>query len=342
MNIAISGFGRIGRAFLRTVLLDERARKKLHIVAINIGPARKEWIAHLFKYDTLMGVYPGSVHMDGSDLVVDDHRIALLATTNPAILDWAAYQIDWVVECSGKFTKRDDAARHLQVGARHVLISAPATDEDISIVPGVNDTQFDQHKHKIVSLGSCTTNAFLPLLHILHEAFVIERGMMTTVHAYTNSQVLLDVEGNDLRTSRAAALNIIPTSSGAAKMIEKLVPGLGDHIAVTAVRVPVGKVSLIDFAFVAQKKLSIDRIHDIVISVSENRMNGIIGFSMIPLVSSDFAGDSRSVVVDGLLTHVTGNMAKIFGWYDNEWGYSTRLKDFLLRAHSSAVRAAGS
>ncbi len=342
MNVAINGFGRIGRSFLRSVMLDVQARKKISVVAINIGSGKKDWVAHLFKYDSVMGVYPGSVHMDGSDLVVDDHRIALLATTNSALLDWGAYQIDWVVDCSGKYTKREDALKHIQVGARHVLISAPATDEDIAIIPGVNEQLFDPHTHQIVSLGSCTTNAFLPLLHILHEAFGVERGSMTTVHAYTNSQVLLDVESHDLRSSRAAALNIIPTSSGVSKMIQKVIPSLADAITVTSIRVPVSKVSLIDFAFIAQKKLSIDRIHDIVISVSENRMNQIIGFSMSPLVSSDFFGDSHSVIVDGLLTQVTGNMGKIFGWYDNEWGYSTRLKDFLVRAHSSAVRAAGS
>lgn len=342
MNIAINGFGRIGRAFLRSLLTDEIACKKLNVVAINVGTLKREWVAHLFMFDTVMGPYSGSVSMDGLDLVVDGKRIALFSTTNPMMLDWAAYNIDWVVECTGKFTKRDDAIKHIQTGAKYVLITAPATDEDISIIPGVNDAQFDPQKHKIVSLGSCTSNAFLPMVKILHAEFGIDRGAMTTIHAYTNSQVLLDVEGSDIRSSRAAALNIIPTSSGVGKMIGKIVPDLEGKITVTSVRVPVAKVSLIDFSFNAQKKLSISAIHDTFIGVSQYQMHGIVGFTILPLVSSDYSGDSRSVIIDGLLTQVNGNMAKVFGWYDNEWGYSTRLKDFLVRAHSSAVRAAGS
>lgn len=331
IRIAISGFGRIGRTFLRTLLADQKALQKITVVAINIGPAQKESIAHMFKYDTIMGTYAGSVTLIGDELRIDNISIAIVADPDPAKIKWSTLDIDWVVECSGHFTRREGASKHITAGARKVLISAPAHNEDISIIPGVNDAQYDKNKHHIVSLGSCTTNAFVTMLKVLHDEFVVERGLMTTVHAYTNTQVLLDVEGEDLRRSRAAALNIIPTTTGAMKVIGKIIPDLNGCIEAVALRVPVATVSLIDFAFISKKTVTVKAITDAFNHVASGSMQGIVGITMEPLVSSDFTGDSRSVIIDGELIAETGStMGKVFGWYDNEWGYSCRLKDFLV------------
>ncbi len=331
IRIAISGFGRIGRTFLRTILADKQALEKLAVVAINIGPAKKETIAHMFKYDTIMGTYNGTVNLVGDQLRIDDMNIAIVAESDPSRIDWHALGIDWVVECSGHFTKREGAMKHIASGARKVLISAPAQGEDVTIVPGVNNAQYDKNKHQIVSLGSCTTNAFVTMLKVLHDEFVIDRGLMTTVHAYTNTQVLLDVEGEDLRRSRAAALNIIPTTTGAMKVIGKIIPDLDGRIEAAALRVPVADVSLVDFSFLSKKPVTVDAINQLFKRVSNGSMRGIVDITMEPLVSSDFTGNPHSVIIDGQLTAVNGqNMGKVFGWYDNEWGYSCRLKDFLV------------
>ncbi|MFZ5954119.1 MAG: type I glyceraldehyde-3-phosphate dehydrogenase [Candidatus Dependentiae bacterium] len=332
MRIAINGFGRIGRNFLRVILSDKIASQKITIVAINIGPGHIANTAHLFKYDTLMGTYHEPVLVEDNYLVIGNNRIQLYAIAEPADLPWKSLDIDWVVDASGKFTKRELAEKHLQAGAKAVLITAPAKGDDISIIPGINDAEFDKQKHKIVSLGSCTTNAFMPILKIINDACEIEQGFMTTVHAYTNSQVLLDVEDKDLRMSRAAALNIIPAGTGAAKMIGKVIPSLENKIKATALRVPVAKVSLMDVVLITKKKSNIQQINDLFISASQTSLKGIVALSQEPLVSSDYSGSPYSVVIDGLLTGSFGNMHKICGWYDNEWGYSERLKDFLILA----------
>ncbi len=332
IQVAINGFGRIGRNFLRAVLLDSSVADKIHVVAINIGPARPDAVAHMFKYDTLMGTYPGAVKLGNGELIVDNHRIKILSELDPSKCNWPEYKIDWVVEASGKFTKREGAVKHCDAGASHVLITAPAKEEDISIIPGVNEEQFDKNKHKIVSLGSCTTNAFIPMVKVLHDAFHIKHGFMTTVHAYTNTQVLLDVEDSDLRRSRAAALNIIPTTTGASKMLGKIMPELEGLIPARAIRVPVAVVSLIDLTFVASKELSVEKIHGAYENAMKGRMKGVVNVVHEPLVSADFGGTNYSVEIDGLLTQVQDNLGKVFGWYDNEWGYSVRLKDFLVYA----------
>lgn len=332
MNIVINGFGRIGRTFLRTIMADEAAKKKLNVVAINIGPARIEHVAHLFKYDSVMGAYPGEVELIGNVLNVDGNAIKLLAELDAQKLPWKQLNVDWVVECTGKFTKRELASQHLTAGARAVLISAPATDEDVSIVPGVNDAVFDKNNHKIVSLGSCTTNALVTMLKVVHDAFAIERAFMTTVHAYTPSQMLLDNDEKDLRRARAAAINIIPTSTGAQKVVGKVMPELDGLVQAMALRVPVPKVSLIDLVVHTKKAVTRDAINQAYERAARERMRGILAITYEPLVSSDFSGNPHSSIVDGLLTAVHGeHAAKIFGWYDNEWGYSCRLRDFLTR-----------
>ena len=330
VRVAINGLGRIGRNFLRCVMSSEVARKHIDIVAINIGPAKKEFVAHMFTYDTLMGTFGGTVALEGDFLTVNGHKIKIIAERDPAAIDWKGINADWVVECTGFFTKRDGAQKHIQAGARHVLISAPAQDEDISIVPGINHAEFNGQEHKIVSLGSCTTNAFLPMIKILDDAYGIVRGFMTTIHAYTNNQVLLDVETDDLRRSRAAALNIIPTSTGVAGMIPKLMPHLHDCISAISIRVPVGKVSLVDFVCELKKDVTAAEIKEVFYTASRNQFNGIVATTDEELVSSDFGGSNFSVTIDQSLTQVTGNAVKIFGWYDNEWGYSMRLMDFLI------------
>ena len=328
MRIAINGFGRIGRTFLRC-LLQSKIKNPIEVVAINIGKSDPSSTAHMFKYDTLMGTFSGDVAMSGDELIIDEQHIQIIAELDPEKLPWRELKVDWVVDCTGKFTHRQDAQKHIIAGAQRVLISAPAHDEDIAIIPGVNEDLFDAHAHKIVSLGSCTTNAFMTTLKVLDDAFGITRGFMTTTHAYTNSQVLLDVDAKDLRFSRAAALNIIPASSGASAMLSKIFPHLDKKISVIATRVPVGKVSLIDFVFETKKELSVKAIHDSFVKASTSSMKNILALTMEPLVSSDFSGNDNSVIIDGLLTTVNGTMAQVFGWYDNEWGYSMRMKDFL-------------
>lgn len=330
LKIAINGFGRIGRNFLRVVLSDKKALEKIKIVAINIGPARLEATAHMFKFDTLMGIYPEEVQLKNNQLIIGTVAIDLIAEMDASKCPWKKLGIDWVVDCSGVNTKRERAQLHLTAGAKNVLISAPAHGEDVTIIPGVNDAQYSNDDH-IVSLGSCTTNAFLPMLKVLNDAFVIEQGYMTTVHAYTNSQVLLDVEGADLRRSRAAGLNIIPTTTGASRVMGIVMPELEGKIKALALRVPVAKGSLIDLTFMTQKKTTKELINKAFIDAAQGSMKKIISVSTEPIVSSDSNGTTYSVIIDSLLTDVCGTVNKAFGWYDNEWGYSCRLKDFLLQ-----------
>lgn len=331
ITIALNGFGRIGRTFLRTIVLNPTARKHIKIAAINIGPAKMEYVAHMFKYDTIMGTFPGTAIMKKNKLIINDAiTIDIIAQLDPAKINWHHYKVDWVIDATGHFTTKEKALSHIKSGARHVLITAPATGEDASIIPGINMDSFNPQKDKIVSLGSCTTNAFMTMLKVLDDVFDIQEGFMTTLHAYTNSQVLLDVEGEDLRRSRAATLNIIPTTTGASKMVGKIMPTLKGKIHAIAIRVPVGIVSLIDLTFTTAKKLSVDSINKAFMNASKKSMKHLMDFTMEPLVSSDFAQNPFSVTIDGQLTSVQGSMGKAFGWYDNEWGYSMRLVDFLI------------
>lgn len=330
-NIAINGLGRIGKNFLRSVMQDKNALQLLKIVAINIGPGDLNATAHLFKYDTLLGTYAGTVTLDGDILTIDGYSIKLLKELDPALLPWKSLAIDWVVECTGKFTKREGAQKHLQAGAKAVLVSAPCNGDDVTIIPGVNDAAYDPKKHTIVSLGSCTTNALIPMLKVLRDKLGYKNGFMTTVHAYTNNQVLLDVDGHDLRRDRAAALNIIPTTTGATKSVAKVLPDLADKINGCSLRVPIAKVSIVDLAFESNGVVTVDAINNAFKNAAQDGpLKGILGITHEQLVSSDFNNTHYSVVIDGLLTQAQGTMGKVFGWYDNEWGYSVRLKDFLL------------
>lgn len=330
IKIAINGFGRIGKTFLRTLLLDENALKQIEICAINIGPDDIKICAHLFKYDSIMGIYPHDVVYDDSCLTINGKKIPIIAECDPSKINWKQYGIDWVVESSGCFTHKEDALRHISSGAGKVLITAPAHDEDVTIIPGVNDGDYDASKHKVVSLGSCTSNCFAPIVKVLNDAFSLQSGLMTTIHSYTNTQVLLDLSCSDERRSRAAATNIIPTKTGADRIITQLFPELKGKVSAIAIRVPTPIVSLVDFSFQTTKELSVEAINDTFKKACETSLKNILDYTSLPLVSSDYIGNSFSCVIDSLLTRCTGTHGKVFGWYDNEWGYSQRLKDFLL------------
>lgn len=331
MRIAINGFGRIGRTFLRTLLLDDKARKQIEVAVINVGPSNPADCAYFFQYDSIMGIYPhGAEYRDGC-LYVQGLTIPVIACKDAAQLPWKKYAIDWVVDCSGKYTHRKDAELHIKAGAAKVLISAPAHDVDCTIVPGVNAQAYNKDKDSIVSLGSCTTNALMPLLKVVSENWGIESALVTSTHAYTPSQALLDgFDGDDVRRGRAAALNIVPASTGADRMIAEIFPHLKGKIMANALRVPVPKVSLVDVTWVCKKPLTRDEINAVVSKVAQNELKTIMQMCPEPLVSSDFAGNPHSVIVDGNLTNAVGSMGKVCGWYDNEWGYSCRLKDFLM------------
>jgi len=330
ISIAINGFGRIGRTFLRTILQDQHAKKQIKVAVINGGPMDISTMAHLFKYDTVMGIYAGSVRGEKDQLRVDDVSIALVAQRDPLPHLWKSYKVDWVVDCSGCYTQRDQAEHHIQAGAKAVLISAPATDEDVSLIPGVNDDVFDPERHKIVSLGSCTTNAMMTTLKVLHDTCHINHAFVTTVHAYTSTQSLLDSCGTDLRRARAAAVNIVPAHTGAEEMVGKIMPELKDRVYASAVRVPVDCVSLLDVTAWVEKKVTVKQVHNAIEDAAKGRMKNSIDIVYEPLVSSDFKGNSKSVIIDGLLSHVEEQVVKVYGWYDNEWGYSCRMKDFLI------------
>ena len=332
MRIAINGFGRIGKTFLRTLLTDKKALNNIQIAAINVGKGDPRAAALALKYDTLMGTYPGTVEYKDGSLHVDALVIPVISELDPEKAPWKKYGIDWVVEASGHFTTAQGAQRHISAGAKAVLITAPAKGEDVTIIPGVNSEIFDKDKHKVVSLGSCTTNALFTMLKVIDDAFQVKQAFMTTVHAYTNTQALLDVDATekDLRRGRAAALNIVPTTTGAMEVVGRVMPHLVGKIAGTSLRVPVAKVSLIDLTVILQKSATDKEINTSFDRAAQGSMKGFVQFTLEPLVSSDYAGNNSSSIIDGLMTQSQGDFAKIFGWYDNEWGYSERLKDFLL------------
>lgn len=328
IKIAINGFGRIGRAFLRTILSSPEASKQLHVVAINIGPSNTDNIDLLFKYDSIMREFPGEISFQDTTLTINTTKISIFAEKDPAGLPWKNLDIDWVVDASGCFTTRQGAQQHIAAGAKKVLITAPGTDEDITIIPGVNDQAYDAAKHHIVSLGSCTTNCFAPLVNVIKDNFTITSGLMTTVHSYTNDQVLLDVQHHDPRRARAAACNIIPTKTGADKVITKIFPELEGKIKASSLRVPTPIVSIVDFTFTTKETLTPDLINRAFKKAAASSKE-VIQYVHAPLVSSDFIGNTHSCIFDSMLTQALGTTGKVFAWYDNEYGYSSKLTQFL-------------
>ncbi len=324
MRVAINGFGRIGRMFYRSSLTR---RKNLEFVAINDLSDAKT-LVHLLKHDSIFGKLDKEVKVEDGYIVVGGERLKLLSETDPAKLPWKELGVDLVVESTGRFTDRENASKHLQAGAKKVLISAPAKGPDITIAPGVNHKSYDHSKHHIISLGSCTTNCLAPLVKVLDEKFGIDKGLMTTTHAYTNDQRLLDLIHRDLRRARAAAMSIIPTTTGAAKAIGEVVPEVKGKMHGIALRVPVPDVSVVDLVAVLKRETGVEEVNNAFKEAAEGELKGILACIEEPLVSIDFVGDPHSAIVDlPMTTVIGGNLVKVLAWYDNEWGYSNRLVD---------------
>ncbi len=323
VKVGINGFGRIGRLFLRAT-----ASRDVEVVAIN-DLTDNATLAHLFKYDTVFGRYAGTVKAKEDALTVDGKDIKAFAEKDPAQLPWKDLGVEVVIEATGVFTARDGAAKHLAAGASKVVITAPATDPDITIVMGVNSDQYDASKHDIISNASCTTNCLAPVVKVLVDNFGVEAGYMTTVHAYTNDQRILDFPHKDLRRARAAAGNIIPTSTGAAKAIGLVIPELKGKLDGMAMRVPVLDGSVVDLVAVLSKEVSAADINAAVKAAAEGALKGILEYTEDPIVSSDVIGNPASSVFDAKTTMTMGKMCKVVSWYDNEWGFSNRLVDLL-------------
>ena len=324
-RIGINGFGRIGRQVLRATM--ERHANILEVAAIN-DPVDTKTNAHLFKYDSTYGVFPGGVEVTDQLIVINERPIRALTERNLDDLRWGELGVDIVLECSGIFTDAAQAGKHIENGAKKVIISAPATNEDITIVLGVNERRYDPQKHHIVSNASCTTNCIAPMAKVLNDKFGVEQGLMTTVHAYTNDQSILDQGHSDLRRARSAAVNIIPTSTGAAKAVGLVLPELNGKLNGMALRVPTPTGSVTDFVATLKKGASAADVNEAYLEASLGAMSGVIEYSEDPLVSSDIIKNSRSCILDSLSTMTIGeNMVKVVGWYDNEWGYSCRTAD---------------
>jgi glyceraldehyde 3-phosphate dehydrogenase len=329
-KIAINGFGRIGRCVVRA--LHERGVGDLELVAINdlTNPAT---LAHLYNYDTVHGRAEQRATAGEGKLTIAGKDIKILAEKEPGKLPWKELGVDIVFECTGLFTDKEKCQPHFDAGAKKVIVSAPAKNHDLTIVMGVNHELYDTSKHHLLSNGSCTTNCLAPVAKVLHQAFGIKQGLMTTVHSYTNDQAVLDIphRKGDLRRARAAAQNMIPSSTGAAKALAEVVPELKGKFDGQAIRVPTMDVSVVDLSFTTEKPMSKDAIHAAIKAASEGPMKGILGYTEEPLVSSDFIGDPRSSIFDATVTQVLGdNFAKIMSWYDNEWGFSNRMIDLAL------------
>ena len=326
IKVGINGFGRIGRNVLRTALDD----RNIEFVAVNDLTDPKT-LAHLLKYDSILGNLKQDVRVDGDSIVVDGRRVKVFAQKDPAQLDWESVGAQVVIESTGRFTDANDAKKHLRGPVKKVIISAPAKNEDITIVLGVNEQKYDPAKHHIISNASCTTNCLAPIAKVIHDTFTMQSGTMTTIHSYTNDQVILDFPHKDLRRARAAAISMIPTSTGAAKALHLVIPELKGKLDGFAMRVPTPNVSVVDLVAFVEKKTSVEEVNAALKKASESGpLKGYLGYEEQELVSSDFRHDPRSSIVDAPLTRVVaGNCVKVISWYDNEWGYSCRVRDLI-------------
>ncbi len=330
IRVGINGFGRIGRNILRASL----ARKDLEFVAVNDLTDAKT-LAHLLNYDSVHGTLATKAVVEGDGFRLGDRHVKVLATKNPAELPWKSLGVDVVLECTGLFTDKEKAAQHLTAGAKTVLVSAPAKNADLTVCMGVNEGQFDPARHQVVSNASCTTNCLAPVAKVLNEKFGIVRGLMTTVHAYTNDQQILDLPHKDLRRARAAAVSMIPTTTGAAKAVGLVLPELSGKLDGIAIRVPTPNVSIIDLNAVVKTPTSAEAVNNAFREAAAGPLKGILAVSDEPLVSKDYNGSSYSSVVDALTTNVLdGTFVKVMSWYDNEWGFSCRMRDLTLHVAS--------
>lgn len=326
-KVAINGFGRIGRLFLRAV---DRTGADLEVVAVN-DLTDAATMAHLVKYDSVHGVWPGEVGHSGDEIFFGGKGVKVFAAPDIATLPWRELGVDVVVEATGRFTERAQAARHLDQGARKVIVSAPAKDADLTVVIGVNDEDYDPARHHVVSNASCTTNCLAPVVKVLQDAFGVESGLMTTVHAYTNDQRILDLPHKDLRRARAAAMSIIPTATGAARAIGLVLPELKGRLDGFAFRVPVPDGSAVDLVVTLERETTVEEINQAMRLAAEGPLSGILRYTDEPIVSCDIIGDPHSAVFDAALTLVMGRTAKVVMWYDNEWGFANRMVDLCGR-----------
>ena len=326
-RVAINGFGRIGRLYLRAAL---KRGADLEIAAVN-DLTDAATLAHLMKYDSVHGIWPGEVSASEGELVVDGHPIKVLSASDISLLPWRELGVDVVLECTGRYTERANAAAHLDQGAKKVLISAPGKECDLTVVMGVNDADYDPTQHHIVSLASCTTNCLAPVVKVLLDSFGIEQGFMTTIHAYTNDQRILDLPHKDLRRARAAALSVIPTSTGAARAIGSVIPEMKGKLDGFAMRVPGPGGAVVDFVVTLEKAASVEEINQAVKTAAEGPMVGVLEYTEAPLVSADIVGNPHSSVFDSKLTMAMGRQAKVVAWYDNEWGFANRMVDMSER-----------
>ena len=325
VKVGINGFGRIGRNVFRTAL----GNPDIEFVAVNdlTTPAI---LAHLLKYDSILGNLKNEISATDDSIIVDGKAIKVFAQRDPAQLDWASVGAEIVVESTGFFTDAEKARAHFGTTVKKVIISAPASNEDITIVLGVNDDKYDAAKHNVISNASCTTNCLAPIVKVLNDTFGIESGIMTTIHSYTNDQVILDTPHKDLRRARAAALSMIPSSTGAAKALKLVIPAMDGKLDGFAIRVPTPNVSVVDLTFTSAKPIDVKSVNAALKTASEGPLKGILGFTDEELVSTDFRGNPLSSIVDSKLTKVVGNTGKVISWYDNEWGYSSRVKDLII------------
>ena len=324
MKVGLSGFGRIGRDVLRAYA--ENGVNEFEIVAINASGSLHD-LAHLFKYDTMYGKFDGTIEVAEDGFIINGKMIKVVAHRDPVEIPWKELGVELVIDSTGAFRDKEGLSKHITAGAKKVIVTAPAKDEDITIVLGVNEEKYDPANHHIISNASCTTNCLAPVAKVILENFGINKGLMTTIHAYTNDQQILDKRHKDLRRARTAAQNIIPTTTGAAKAVALVLPELKGKLNGFSVRVPVPTVSMVDVVFEVEKGTTAEEVNKVLKEASEGKLKGILGFSEEPLVSSDYIADPRSSIVDGLSTMVIDNMVKVVSWYDNEWGYSERVVD---------------
>jgi glyceraldehyde 3-phosphate dehydrogenase len=324
MKVGLSGFGRIGRDVLRAYA--ENGVDEFEIVAINASGSLND-LAHLFKYDTMYGKFNGTLEVVEDGFIINGKKVKVVAHRDPLEIPWKDLGVELVIDSTGAFRDREGLSKHITAGAKKVIITAPAKDEDITIVLGVNEDKYDPANHHIISNASCTTNCLAPVAKVILEKFGIKKGLMTTIHAYTNDQQILDKRHKDLRRARTAAQNIVPTTTGAAKAVALVLPELKGKLNGFSVRVPVPTVSMVDVVFEVEKPATSEEINQALKEASEGELKGILGYSDEPLVSSDYIADPRSSIVDGLSTMAIDNMVKVVSWYDNEWGYSERVVD---------------
>ena len=324
MKVGLSGFGRIGRNVLRIIF--EEAVSEFDLVAINATGDLND-LAHLLKYDSMYGKFNGSIEVEEDGFSINGKKVKVVNHRDPAEIPWGELGVELVIDSTGAFKDKESLSKHIEAGAKKVMITAPAKDEDVTIVLGVNEDKYDAKKHNIISNASCTTNCLAPLSKVILEKFGIKKGLMTTIHAYTNDQQILDKRHKDLRRARAAAENIIPTTTGAAKAVALVLPELEGKMNGFSARVPVPTGSLVDVTFEVDNPTTVEEVNNAFKEASEGEMKGILGYSDEPLVSKDYVGDTRSSIIDGLSTMVIDNMVKVVSWYDNEWGYSARVVD---------------